>query len=201
MRGVTQGLEQGLCGQGNAPVAPNGDLHGETAAFLPCATGARTGRGDPKCLAKGSESLAQQGGRAARNTNPQLFLLQPMPRGIGPGQLGAKAHAFPRGAAETTQNIPLRTVGSKRNMTNRAAMRRKYCLNLYWNPFSNQANNLDTPGRLKDTVCISMESKGSFTMKSNEQMHQCHLVRNQPTGEKTRDTVSLAAFLMPWLLF
>lgn len=143
------------------------------------------GRGIQSAWQRAATAWPSREGRAARNTSPQLFLLQPVPRGASPWQLGAEAHALPCGAAETTQNIPPRAVRSKRNMTNRAAMRRKYCPNLYWNPFSNQANNSNTPGRLKNTVCISMESKGSFTMKSNEQMRRRHLVRNRPTGEKT----------------
>lgn len=87
-RGVTQGLERGLCRQGKAPVTPNSDLHGGTAAFLLCATGTRTGRVDPKCLAKGSESLAQQG-------RENFFCLIPCPEESGLGSWERRHMPFP----------------------------------------------------------------------------------------------------------
>lgn len=105
-----------------------------------------------------------------------------------------QAHVLPHRAAERTQNILPHPAASKRNMRNGAVMRTRYHLNLYWNPFSKQANNSNTPGRLKNTVCISMESKGSFTTESNEQLCRYNLVRNQPTGEKTGTP-------LPWQLF
>ena len=117
-------------------------------------------------------------GRAARHTSPQVFSPQPAPRGASPQQLGAEAHALPGGAAEPTQNISPRAVRCKGNMTNGAAMRGKYCLNLYWNPFSNQANHSHTLGRLTNTDRRSMESNGSFTKKSNEQTRRCRWGRN-----------------------
>lgn len=45
-----------------------------------------------------------------------------------------------------------------------------------------------------------MESKGSFTMNSNEQMRRCRWGGTNQQAEN-RDTASLAAFPTSWLLF
>lgn len=199
-RGSTvRGLGRGLCRQGR------GRRRGEHRRAKTVTSSCISGLGYQRLNGAGGSKVPGKGQRkpdpAGKGELPEIlvhnfFWLQPkLTRAASPRQLGAEAHALPCGAAETTQNIPPSAVGSKRNMTNRAAMRRKYCLNLYWNPFSNQANNSNTPGRLKNTVCISMESKGSFTTKSNEQMRQCHLVRNRPTGEKTETPFPSRLFL------
>lgn len=44
-----------------------------------------------------------------------------------------------------------------------------------------------------------MESKGSFTMDSNEQMRRCRRGWNQQA--ENRDTLSLMSLLTSWLLF
>lgn len=118
--------------------------------------------------------------RTARNTSPQLFLLQSVPWGASPEQLELEAHALPCGAAETTRNIPPHTLLSKRNM-----MQRKYCPNLYWNLFLTRLTT-QTPMKTKGYRTHEDGEQGELYNELKRTDAPVSLGWNQPRGREQR---------------